>query len=95
MIFVFTAGEIINTIGASPYISRRVPSSHRGRISAIMDIGYGVGVTTSRLIIGWLIDRFSYSLAFAVIIAIGMAAVLLRLFVYRLDQKYFPKLYER
>lgn len=95
MIFVFTAGEIINTIGTSPYISRRVPSSHRGRISAIMDIGYGVGVTTSRLIIGWLIDRFSYSLAFAVIITIGMAAVLLRLFVYRLDQKYFPKLYER
>lgn len=94
MIFIFTAGEIINTIGNSPYISRRVPSSHRGRLSAIIGIGYGVGATTSRLIIGRIIDNFSYLLAFTAIIGTGLAAVLLLLFVYRLDKKYFPRLYE-
>lgn len=94
MIFIFTAGEIINTIGMSPYLSRRAPSSHRGRLSAIIGIGYGVGVTLSRLLIGWIIDNFSYPLAFAAIIGTGLAAVSLLLFVYRLDKKYFPKLYE-
>ncbi len=95
MIFIFTAGEIINTIGISPYISRRVPSSHRGRLSAIVGIGYGLGNVLSRLLIGRIIDNYSYSLAFIAIIATGLAGTLLLYYIYRLDKKYFPRLYQK
>lgn len=94
MITFFTLGEIIHTLGASPYISRRVPSSHRGRLSAIMSIGYGTGATLSRLIIGKFLDTSSYHVAFLIIIGTGLGAVLLLSYIYRLDRKYFPKLYK-
>lgn len=95
MIFIFTLGEIVNTLGISPYISRRVPSSHRGRLSAIVSIGYGTGAVLSQLIIGNIIDNYSYVPAFALTISVGVFAILLLLYIYKLDRACFPKLYEK
>lgn len=94
MIFLFTIGEIANTLGISPYISRRVPSSHRGRLSAIVSIGYGAGSVLGQLVIGSVIDYFSYAAAFGITVGVGVLAVILLFYIHRLDRKYFPKLYE-
>lgn len=35
---LFTLGEIITTLGSYPYLTRRIPASHRGRISSLAHI---------------------------------------------------------
>ena len=35
---LFTLGEIITTLGSYPYLTRRIPASHRGRISSLVHI---------------------------------------------------------
>lgn len=94
MMFAFTIGEIINMLGSSPYISRRVPASHRGRINSYRNIGYFIGGIGGRVIMGWLIDTFSYATAFTVLGGIGVISATIVYFNYKLDKKIFPKLYE-
>ncbi|KPU26570.1 hypothetical protein TR13x_09495 [Caloranaerobacter sp. TR13] len=93
MMFAFTIGEIINMLGSSPYISRRVPASHRGRINSYRNIGYFIGGIGGRVIMGWLIDTFSYATAFTVLGGIGVVSATIVYFNYKLDKKIFPKLY--
>lgn len=94
MMFVFTLGEIIKMLGDAPFISRRAPASHRGRVNSYRNIAYFVGGVGGRVVMGQLIDRFSFSLAFSVLSLVGMATVVLVAYNYRLDQKIFPKLYQ-
>lgn len=94
MMFAFTIGEIVNMLGSSPYISRRVPASHRGRISSYRNIGYFIGGTGGRVVMGYLIDNFSYEAAFITLGIIGILASVIVAFNYKLDKTIFPKLYE-
>lgn len=95
MMFAFTIGEIVNMIGSSSYLSKRVPASHRGRINSYRNIFYFVGGIGGRVIIGFLIDVFSYQIAF---IALGISGIVVAIIVainYKFDQKIFPKLYAK
>ena len=94
MMFVFTLGEIINMLGNAPFISRRAPASHRGRVNSYRNIAYFVGGVGGRVVMGQLIDRFSFSAAFSFLSLVGLGGVLLVAYNYRLDQKVFPKLYQ-
>lgn len=38
---VFTIGEVFNTIGVQPYVTRRIPSTHWGRMNSIISIASG------------------------------------------------------
>ncbi len=93
MIFVFTLGEIINTIGASPFVSRRIPASHRGRVSSYMGIGHGIGGLGGRVIAGFVIDALGYNTMFVIIAVLGLVTVGVVGKNYQVDQKLFPKLY--
>ncbi len=95
MMFIFTIGEIINMLGAAPYISRRVPASHRGRINSYRNIVHFIGGVGGRVLMGWIIDTYSYSAAFITLACIGGVVALIVLYNYRLDKKAFPKLYEK
>ncbi|WP_035164017.1 MFS transporter [Caloranaerobacter azorensis] len=95
MMFVFTIGEIINTLGASPYISRRVPASHRGRINSYRNIVSSIGGITGRITMGWVVDTFSYTTAFTILAGIGIVSTIIAYLNYNLDKKIFPKLYEK
>lgn len=95
MMLMFTLGEIINMLGSSPYISRRVPASHRGRINSYRSIGFFIGGTGGRVIMGWLIDNFSYNFSFAILGIIGIVVSIIVFYNYKLDKKVFPKLYEK
>ncbi|MGO1478353.1 MFS transporter [Senegalia sp. (in: firmicutes)] len=94
MMFAFTIGEIVNMLGSAPYISRRVPASHRGRISSYRNIGYFIGGTVGRVVMGYLIDKFSYEAAFITLGIVGILASIVVGFNYKLDKSIFPKLYE-
>ncbi|XMB72884.1 MFS transporter [Mycoplasmatota bacterium WC30] len=92
-IFIFTLGEIINTIGMGPYFSRRIPSSHRGRINSYRNISAFTGTIVGKLMIGILIDDYGFKTAYATIVGFGVIAVILTLLNYIIDKKTFPKLY--
>lgn len=93
MIFIFTIGEIVNTIGSNPYISRRIPASHRGRVSSYMGIGYMVGGMGGRLFAGIMNDVLGYNFTFTLVGGVGIVCMAVVFFNYRYDQKKFPKLY--
>lgn len=93
MFFVFTIGEIVNTLGASPFISRRIPSSHRGRVSSYVNLGYMFGSTVGHLVAGFGIALIGYNFMFVSLALLGFIAIGVMMVNYRLDKKIFPKLY--
>lgn len=94
MMFAFTLGEIINMLGSAPFISRRAPASHRGRVNSYRSIAYFVGGVGGRVVMGNLIENYSYATAFTVLSLVGVGVVMLVAYNYRLDQQIFPKLYQ-
>lgn len=95
MMTAFTIGEIVNLLGSSTYVSKRVPASHRGRISSLRGIGGFLGAVTGRIIVGVLIDNYSYSAAFTFLCVLGIVSAIIIAFNYKLDKKTFPKLYDQ
>lgn len=95
MMFIFTIGELVNMLGSSPFMSRRVPASHRGRVNSFRNIAYFLGSSLGRVLMGFLIEKAGYSTAFATLATIGVLASVLIAFNYFLDKKTFPKLYEK
>ncbi|MBN2793986.1 MAG: MFS transporter [Clostridia bacterium] len=95
MMLIFTMGELINMLGSSPFMSRRVPASHRGRVNSFRNIAYFVGSALGRVLMGVLMKHFGYSYAFATLAVAGILSAIVIIFNYYLDKKTFPKLYEK
>jgi MFS family permease len=93
MMSIFTLGEIANMIGSSPYISRRVPATHLGRISSYRFIGAFIGGNIGRVILGVIIDNYSYAMAFNFLGGIGVLTIIILTLNYRYDRRSYPKLY--
>lgn len=95
MIFVFTIGEIVNTIGNNPYMSRRIPASHRGRVSSYMGMAYMIGNLLSHVVGGFAIQLIGYDVTFVILAVVGVLCVMVVRYNYGLDRKRFPKLYDK
>lgn len=95
MMAFFTIGEIVNTLGGSPFISRRVPASHRGRVSSYIGICYMLGGTIGQLITAFVIDNVSFNATFGLLAVVGLVATLIAAYNYKLDKRQFPKLYQK
>ena len=93
-ILLFTWGEIFSTISQGPYLSRRVPASHRGRINGFMSVLDTVIHCACALAVGRLYDRVGRTAAWALVLALLAAAMVLTLVLIRRDRLRFPKLYE-
>ena len=93
--FLFTIAEVINMLGSSPYFSRRVPSSHRGRISSYQNIGYFVGSIIGKLATGYIVDEFGFNYAYTLVVVLLVIVLIMISINYRVDKKTFPKLYIR
>lgn len=94
--FVYTLGEVVTVLGENPYTSRRVPSSHRGRIGGITMVIHSVFSTITQLAISGVLylTGSNYLMIWAAFITIGILSSVLYLLAYRPDKKRFPKLYE-
>lgn len=93
-ITVFTFGEIFNTLSSSPFLTRRIPASHRGRILAVMNVFCGIASSGIQLLIGMLYDRSGSKVAWATIIGIGLAELLIVSIMAGFDRKDYPDLYK-
>ena len=90
---VFTWGEIFDVLSNGPYISTRIPSSHRGRINGLMSVVYTVVTGGVDLAVGRLYDRSGSTWTWVLILAVTLASVAATVVLKTLDRKAYPKLY--
>ncbi|MBR1582413.1 MAG: MFS transporter [Spirochaetales bacterium] len=91
-ITVFTFGEIFNTLASSPFLTRRIPASHRGRIISVQNVACGIAGSGIQLLVGMLYDRSGSRAARLTIIGIGLAELIIISIMSGFDRKDYPAL---
>lgn len=92
-ILVFTWGEIFETLGKDPYITRRVPMSHRGRVLSLSAIVQTVFFAAGEKLVGGIYDSLGSHAAWQVVLGIGLAGIALALLAAKRDRKEYPRLH--
>lgn len=90
---VFTWGEIFTTLSDGPYISTRIPASHRGRITGLMSVAGTVVSGGIDLTVGQLYDRAGSIWAWTFVLAVLLVSVASAIVLKMLDRKVYSKLY--
>ena len=91
---LFTWGEIVSTISQDPYMTRRIPASHRGRLNGFNAVLSFVLQSVCQLSLGRLYDRAGSAPAWALVLGMLSLAAGLTLVLAKRDRKVYPKLYE-
>ena len=91
---VFTLGEILHTLGASPYISKRMPASHRGRFTSINNIITSVSSSAGNTIIGKVVLMYTFREAWILVFGIGIVLEIMLVLYRKQDKKKFELLYK-
>lgn len=92
---VFTLGEILNTLGSSPYISKRIPATHRGRLISISGIFTTLSSSLGSAVVGKIVVFYTFRQGWIFVAAIGALLMVLLMFYHRMDKKRFCLLYEK
>ena len=92
---VFTWGEIFSTISEGPYVSVRIPASHRGRVTGIMSVVYTICMVLVELSVGQIYDRTGSNWTWVFIMTVVMISILLAVILKIKDKTAYPKLYEK
>ena len=94
--FVFTLGEVVTVLGSNPYLSRRIPASHRGRVGGISSVLHSVFSSCTQYLISFMLiwTGSNYKLLWLVFGGCGLAAAIAYGFLYVPDRRTFPKLYK-
>ena len=94
--FVFTLGEVITVLGSNPYLSRRVPASHRGRVGGVSSVLHSVFSSATQYLISFMLiwTGSNYKLLWLIFGICGLVAAALYGFLYAPDRSTFPKLYK-
>ena len=90
---VFTLGEIFNTLSTGPYLTRRIPASHRGRLFSMITVIDQLFSAGCLKLIGLLYDARGSLASWGVILLLGAAALVLEAVLLRQDRRRFPALY--
>lgn len=94
-IFMFTLGEIFSTIAEGPYLTRRIPASHRGRINGLSAV-IGTFISgAADLTVGHLYDSSGSVAAWTVVLSLLAVALTITIILSRQDKKKYPKLYAK
>lgn len=91
---IFTIGEILVTLSNTPYLTKRIPSSHRGRILSISSNVTYVAGGMANIFVGKLADVMALQKVWIVIFLLGCILMIIYVFYHRLDHKTYAKLYE-
>ena len=92
-IIIFTTGEIFGSISKTPYLTKRIPETHRGRVLSITNSCAGLIGILSNYVIGILIEYYTFHTVWIIIAAIGVVVMILYSIYLRLDKKAYPGLY--
>ena len=91
---VFTLGEILNTLGNSPYLSKRIPASHRGRFTSINNICTTMASSVGNTVVGKIVVLYSFKQGWIFVFGIGVVLMTLLTFYRNMDKKRFALLYK-
>ena len=92
---LFTWGEIFSTIGDGPYLTSRIPASHRGRVNAFVSVLATAMQGLCALSVGRIYERLSPTLAWGLVFALLLLSLILLLALVRRDRRAYPKLYSQ
>lgn len=92
-IFVFTIGEIINTIVSTSYLTKRIPASHRGRLLAVTAVFNNLCVGLMDKGSGIIYDTNGVNSAWCFVIVSGVVAVFMMFIISKWDKKDYKNLY--
>lgn len=91
---IFTLGEVFSTLGRQPYLTRRIPATHRGRVASISSIvTFGIP-TIAQKGIGALADKYDIKLVWCVIVLLGVAGAVLYCILHVWDKRRYPLLHK-
>lgn len=94
-IIIFTTGEIFGSISKTPYLTKRIPETHRGRVLSITTSCAGLIGVLSNYVIGTFIDYYTFRTVWIIIAVIGLFVMSLYSIYLRLDRKAYPGLYSK
>lgn len=94
-IIIFTIGEILGSISKTPYLTKRIPETHRGRVLSITTSCAGLIGVLSNYVIGTFIDYYTFRTVWIIIAVIGLFVMSLYSIYLRLDRKAYPGLYSK
>lgn len=94
-IIIFTTGEIFGSISKTPYLTKRIPETHRGRVLSITTSCAGIIGVLSNYVIGTFIDYYTFRTVWIIIAVIGLFVMSLYSIYLRLDRKAYPGLYSK
>ncbi|MGM9940736.1 MAG: MFS transporter [Bulleidia sp.] len=95
VMIIFTWGEIFTTITMDTFITRRIPSSHTGRVISVANIVQSIGIGLYQMLTGKLYDILGAPVTWTVVIATGAACVAVSLYLKYRDRREYPLLYQR
>ncbi|WP_242960870.1 MFS transporter [Clostridium peptidivorans] len=72
--FIFTLGEISLAISTSPFIANHTPASHKGRMSAVIPMIYGLGYTLGPIGMGQVLRFVNINNAWKIVGSISIVA---------------------
>ena len=90
---LFTFGEILTTIANGPYITERIPASHRGRINGFMGLIQSILQGICMYLIGVFYDMKGNVFAWSFIFGLLGVAILGSLVLIVWDKKRYKELY--
>lgn len=92
-IILFTFGEILTTIANGPYLTARIPASHRGRMNGFMTLVQSVLQGICLLLVGILYDNRGPGMAWGFVLGILILAILGGGILIPADRKYYREMY--
>ena len=94
-IFIFTIGEILNTITTTPHITKRIPMNYRGRILATSDFMFYFFNALGQIIVGTIFDNKGIYITWIIIIGMGLLTMISFALIKNPDKKRYPNLYQK
>ena len=92
---LFTWGEVFMTISTGPYMSKRIPASHRGRLNGVYMVIAALAAVFGQLLFGHIYDAAGSLRAWRAVRAVGVAASVLCVCLICADRVRYRKLYEK
>lgn len=92
---LFTFGEILSTITCGPYLTERIPASHRGRINGFSSVLQSILQGCLLFTTGRLFDTTGSVSAWTVVFAVILVSIIACIALIPLDKKRYISLYKK